>query len=119
MDILKIKDLVHKILKDEPYARDEDNVLVALVWEKQLDQIGYKGSRDFITILGIDKLSKFESISRCSRKIKENNPALRGSNYIERQQEQSSVVDQLRKFKNEKENEREIERIRNLMEDYN
>ena len=99
MNILKIKDLVHKILKDHPMARDNDNILVGLVWHHQLNQIGYRGDRDFMTILGIDKLSKFESISRCARKIKENNANLRGSNYIQRQQEQTSVVRQIRGFR--------------------
>jgi hypothetical protein len=49
--------------------------------------------------LGVDELSKYESISRCARKIKEDNPSLRGSNYTQRQQEQTSVVRQIRSFK--------------------
>jgi len=99
MNILKIKELVHKILKDHLMARSEDNVLVGLVWHHQLNQIGYRGDRDFLTILEIDELSKYESISRCARKIKADNPSLRGSNYISRQQEQTSVVRQIRSFK--------------------
>ena len=99
MKILKIKDLVHKILEEHPMARNNDNILVGLVWHHQLNNIGYNGNADFMTILGIDKLSKFESISRCARKIKENNANLRGSNYISRQQEQTSVVRQIRSFK--------------------
>ena len=99
MKILKIKDLVHKILEEHPMARNNDNILVGLVWHHQLNNIGYNGNTDFMTILGIDKLSKFESISRCARKIKENNANLRGSNYISRQQEQTSVVRQIRSFK--------------------
>ena len=98
MNILKIKDLVYKILRDNVLARDQDNILVSLVWEFQLNRMNYQGNTDFMTILGIDKLSKYESISRCARKIKENNPALRGSNYILRQQEQISVVRQIRCF---------------------
>ena len=43
MNILKIKELVHKILKDHLMARSEDNVLVGLVWHHQLNQIGYRG----------------------------------------------------------------------------
>jgi len=99
MNILKIKELVHKILEEHPMARDNDNILVGLVWHYQLNQIGYRGDRDFLTILEIDELSKYESISRCARKIREDNFSLRGGNYSERQQEQTSVVRQIRSFK--------------------
>jgi len=98
MNILKIKDLVYRVLEEEPIARDHDNILVAMVWYMQLNNMGYQGSKDFMTILGIDELSKYESISRCARKIKEDNISLRGSNYISRQQEQTSVVRQIREF---------------------
>jgi hypothetical protein len=98
MNILKIKDLVYRVLEEEPIARDHDNILVGMVWHYQLNNIGYRGDRDFMTILGIDELSKYESISRCARKIKEDNISLRGSNYISRQQEQTSVVRQIREF---------------------
>ena len=98
MNILKIKDLVYRVLEEEPESRNSDNVLVGMVWLVQLKNMGYQGDRDFITILGMNDLSKFESISRCARKIKENNPALRGSNYIQRQQEQTSVVRQIKEF---------------------
>ena len=98
MNILKIKDLVYRVLEEEVMARDHDNVLVGMVWYMQLNNMGYQGSKDFMTILGIDELSKYESISRCARKIKEDNISLRGSNYISRQQEQTSVVRQIREF---------------------
>ena len=98
MDILKIKDLVYRVLEEEVMARDHDNVLVGMVWYMQLNNMGYQGSKDFMTILGIDELSKYESISRCARKIKEDNISLRGSNYILRQQEQTSVVRQIKEF---------------------
>ena len=98
MNILKIKDLVYRVLEEESESRNSDNVLVGMVWLTQLENMGYQGDRDFMTILGMNDLSKFESISRCARKIKENNPALRGSNYIQRQQEQASVVRQIRSF---------------------
>jgi len=98
MNILKIKDLVYRVLEEEPESRNSDNVLVGMVWLVQLKNMGYQGDRDFITILGMNDLSKFESISRCSRKIKEDNISLRGSNYIQRQQEQTSVVRQIKEF---------------------
>ena len=98
MNILKIKDLVYQVLEENPIARDNDNILVAMVWYMQLNNMGYQGSRDFMTILGVDELSKYESISRCARKIKEDNPSLRGGNYILRQQEQTSVVRQIKGF---------------------
>jgi len=47
MNILKIKKLVHKILEEHPMARDNDNILVGLVWHYQLNQIGYRGDRVF------------------------------------------------------------------------
>ena len=99
MNILKVKDLVYKVLEENPIARDQDNILVGMVWYIQLNNMAYQGDRDFMTILGIEELSKYESISRCARKIKEDNPGLRGSNYTERQQEQTSVVRQIRSFR--------------------
>lgn len=80
-----LKDLVRELLEKHPALRDNDSRLLANVWSKELitkniiPDIGYCSARDFLYALSDgDKLTPAETITRCRRKIQEEEPALQG-----------------------------------------
>lgn len=81
----KMQDLVEIILKEEPQTRDDDMLLYYLYCTKYGFLTGnnfYKifEDKDFRNGLGI---SVFETISRCRRKVQEENENLKASSKIE------------------------------------
>ena len=83
--VKKVETIVTNILKQEPRARDNDEILCVLVWYNQIghmiDQISIK---DFFRKMADGKYYKAESIMRCRRKLQELHSDLRGSKYEKR-----------------------------------
>lgn len=98
MNILKYKDIVFDLLSKHPVLRDNDTLLISLVWNTQLEQKDYEGSRDFLDVMLLGYLAKPESVTRARRKIQEDNPLLRGKTHGKRQEEQSNVLNQLNQW---------------------
>ena len=98
MNILKYKDIVFDLLSKHPVLRDNDKLLISLVWNTQLEQKDYEGSRDFLDVMLLGYLAKPESVTRARRKIQEDNPLLRGKTHGKRQEEQSNVLNQLNQW---------------------
>lgn len=98
MNILKYKDIVFDLLSKHPVLRDNDTLLISLVWNTQLEQKDYEGSRDFLDVMRLKYLAKPESVTRARRKIQEDNPLLRGKTHGKRQEEQSNVLNQLNQW---------------------
>lgn len=98
MNILKYKDIVFQLLSSSPMTRDNDTLLISLVWDVQLKQKDYVGSRDFLDVMRLGYLAKPESVTRARRKIQENNPLLRGKTHGKRQEEQLNVLNQLNQW---------------------
>ena len=98
MNILKYKDIVFDLLSKHPVLRDNDTLLISLVWNTQLEQKDYIGSRDFLDVMQLGYLAKPESVTRARRKIQEDNPLLRGKTHGKRQEEQSNVLNQLNQW---------------------
>ena len=99
MNITTVKDIVEDILVDCEACRDNDNLLTARVWMRQLSIMGYKGSKDYTAILLLDGLYKPEAITRARRKIQEEDKFLRGKVYRGRQAEQTSVKSQIKNWR--------------------
>lgn len=71
---MKIKTKVLRLLVDHPHLRDDDNQLIAAIWEyeaKNLVPIGYPNFDNFLFFLRTGQLSSSYSIERCRRKIQE------------------------------------------------
>lgn len=84
-DLKTIKNLVKKILMEDPPSRDDDTRLLFKVWEAQ----GFKVPQDIA-----DKITLFcappEAIRRTRQKIQEEG-SCRGHNYNRRQAESEAV----------------------------
>ncbi len=98
MNIIKVSDTVKKILKENPKARDNDNLLILKVWAEQEPSLR-RTSFSFVNfsyyfINGI--FHSTESICRARRKIQEEFPEYRGKSYKAKQNHQEDVKEQLR-----------------------
>ena len=90
--IKKVEDIVTDVLKKEPRARDNDEILCVCVWFKQVGhRIQYMSLRDFFHKMADGKYHKAESIMRCRRKLQELDEGLRGDKYKYRQQRKLEV----------------------------
>ena len=86
-EIKRMKPLVTRLLKEYPKARDNDNLLLLMVWAEQDGNLRKdKTFFDFATGMIAGKYIKFESVSRARRKIQEENPELRGEYYHDRKE---------------------------------
>tara|TARA_R110000803_G_scaffold84748_1_gene150999 strand:+ start:451 stop:750 length:300 start_codon:yes stop_codon:yes gene_type:complete len=86
-EINRMKPLVKRLLKDNPNARDNDNLLLLMVWAEQ-DNTLRRGKTflDFSVGMIAGKYAKFESVSRARRKAQEEDETLRGEYYLDRKE---------------------------------
>jgi hypothetical protein len=79
----RVKDL----LITKPETRDNDNLLLSIIWGEDIEQVGEFGSKynvflcDFLKHLAKGELTNAESVRRVRQKIQEQCPELRGKNY--------------------------------------
>lgn len=101
MDKLKsIQDRVLHLLKNHPKLRESDSKLVANYWYYELLTKGIPlesiTSKELLQMFADKKLSSFESISRCRRKLQEKYPELQGVNHELKQEEAKDVKQNIR-----------------------
>lgn len=100
MNLLVVKDVVEKLLREQPETRDNDNLLILKVWAEQNPKLREGDSsfwgfaKDFID----GKYAPAESIRRSRQKLQELNVELQGKSYKKRQKEQDKVKEDLHKF---------------------
>ena len=71
---------VKKILTDKAPTKDNDSLLLAYFWQRELS-----GNTDnVLKALATGMLSSAESITRCRRKVQEKYPELRGNSWKKR-----------------------------------
>lgn len=76
--IVKIKDVVEKVLKDNPATRDNDRLLILKVWKEQHPNLINLSFREFSKMYLDEVFMDTESIRRSRQKIQETYPELRG-----------------------------------------
>ena len=86
----KIQEMVEKSLQEDIRARDNDMRLVALIWHKELGILKDK-CMPMLELIAYNKVTNFESVSRCRRKLQELYPDLRGKKYKERHLKQEEI----------------------------
>lgn len=91
--ILKIKDVVKRVLEDHPETRDNDRLLILKVWKEQHPSLIDTSFRDFSVMYLDKKFMDTESIRRSRQKTQEQHPNLRGRNYVLRQQGEEEMRD--------------------------
>jgi len=80
MKILKNKDVVKEILIRFPKTRDCDKKLIARFWDWEKRKKNITG--DFLKEFYNGKFANPETIRRSRAKLQENEPELRGKNYM-------------------------------------
>ncbi len=92
-------DKVRALLIEKPWLRDNDNMLLANIWDSELKEKKVGNQSDmFLALYGMGKLSNAESIRRCRQKLQQENPELRGGNYKGRQMVIDDVIEELKNF---------------------
>jgi len=80
-----IKEEIEFLLINYPLLRDDDYRLISNYFAFLLeDKINDMTAKDFLKLFSEGKLPHTESISRCRRKLQEENIKLRGKNYTDR-----------------------------------
>lgn len=81
-------DKVLKALNEDARTRDNDNLLIALIWYAEISRQGESPdnypSIDFLKSFSLGKFTSAESIRRCRQKLQEDFPGLRGKSYATR-----------------------------------
>jgi len=98
-DIVGSMDRIEYILKKRPTSRDQDSDLIAAYWYYETG----KGINDMTALQFLEFISKGlltppATIIRARRKVQEQNPALRGERYAERQSQEKIVRNNISKI---------------------
>jgi hypothetical protein len=83
------KELVRQLLEQYPQTRDNDNLLMSLIWRKESNLL------NFFHRLESGKLTPAETIRRCRQRLQLDHPELRGTMYELRQKHQAKVKKEL------------------------
>ncbi len=84
----KLKKKVRTILEKQPSTRDNDNLLIAMIWSSETKETF---TDEFLKKLAYGELTSSESIRRTRQKLQEENENLRGDLYNERQRKGKEV----------------------------
>lgn len=89
----KTKKIVEQLLWKRPESRDNDLLLIALVWFNETPDYfrSNPAAKEFLTRLALGKYTNTENITRARRKLQEKNPGLRGSKYAERMARMANI----------------------------
>ena len=95
----KIKDLVRRILKNNPISRDNDKFLTTAHWmfemsrlDKNVEEITFL---EFMELYCTNKLTDAQTITRLRRQLQMQEPELRGFKYNARMANQEKVKEDL------------------------
>jgi len=94
-DFKKIAKKVYSILLDYPEARDDDRLLLSLIWKEETIS---STSISFLEDLRTGKITTPETITRIRRKLQEKNEYLRGDKWGIRHNMEAVVCQQLTFF---------------------
>jgi len=99
MELEKTKFKVERLLNAVEETRDNDELLIASIWNEDLIN---KGLNKYILVerlfnmLSAGELTSTESIRRVRQKLQENNEHLRGYKYNKRMEHQKVVKEELK-----------------------
>lgn len=93
--MISVKPMVLKVLQENAESRDDDNLLILCVWEKQAEKEICEFS-ELKTMLISNRLSTPSSIVRSRRSIQLKNVSLRGLLYAERHNQEIIMKNQMK-----------------------
>ena len=91
----KIKPQVKEILTENAESRDNENLLVMLVYEMFYDADRLYSLGEIFSLIDNQKIPSIQTIQRYSRQIQSENKELRGENWEKRQRLQKPVQKEL------------------------
>ena len=94
--MIKILPEVKRLLKEHPHLRDSDEKLMANMWYKRIPNVQQQSALNVLGMLANKKLPSYESISRCRRKLQEEDPSLRGKEYNLRHKRTEEVKEEIK-----------------------
>ena len=97
--ILKTKDRVKTLLTEHPHLRDNDERLIANIWNQDMDKLGFNtehtSAKFLLRQFAEGRLTNPESVRRTRQKIQQHNIELRGNTFVERGNRQEEIVNEL------------------------
>ena len=100
MNIRNKQELIIDLLTKHPHLRDDDNRLIATVWNIEQDTDNMSAF-DLLKLVAQGEMTNTESIRRSRAKIQQERIELHGDKYIERHRHQPDVVEQLHEMEYE------------------
>tara|TARA_Y100000310_G_scaffold74390_1_gene70635 strand:+ start:430 stop:726 length:297 start_codon:yes stop_codon:yes gene_type:complete len=95
--LFSVVDDVKLFLTKYPSLRDDDEKLMANIWNSHIGNLEDVDAKEILHMLAKHELPSYESISRSRRKIQELNPNLRGDKWIERQKRAKKIKKEIAK----------------------
>ena len=96
--IVKLVDRVTRLLTAKSDLRDNDRRLICNIWWKSVSNPELLMFEDFINLYIKGEIPESDSITRCRRKVQEENKSLRGKSWDFRHGLEKMVVDELREI---------------------
>ena len=89
--LFSVIDEVEKFLTRYPVLRDDDEKLMANIWNSHIGNLEDVDGKEILSMLANHELPSYESISRCRRKLQEECPNLRGDKWHERHKRADNI----------------------------
>ena len=89
--LFSVIDEVEKFLTKYPILRDDDEKLMANIWNSHIGNLEDVEGKDILHMLANHQLPSYESISRCRRKLQEECPNVRGEKWYERHKRADNI----------------------------
>ena len=96
--ITKLVDKVTRLLRDKSTLRDNDRRLTCNIWWKSVSNPELLMFEDFIKLYIKGNIPESDSITRCRRKVQEENEELRGESWDLRHGLEDVVKEELREI---------------------
>ena len=93
-----ILDKVISLLTKHPSLRDSDTRLAANIWYNHTKNVNEIDALTLLSRFAEGKLPSYESISRCRRKVQEENPELRGRKWEKRHSKEETIKQQVKEI---------------------
>jgi len=91
----KLSDKVKNILIRNPETRDDDMLLLSLIWNQEKV---FSDAMDLLASIGAGQLPNPESVRRSRQLLQQENPSLRGDKYKKRQNHVKTFVKNIKEM---------------------
>jgi len=97
--IINLNSRVTNLLEKKVHLRDDDRRLICNIWWKSVSNPELLMFEDFINLYIEGTIPESDSITRCRRKIQEENKKLRGESWDKRHNLEKAVKEELKELR--------------------